>query len=94
MANGDKSTNLMKWECGVPGKSGSKWFGGLFKLTMEFSDEYPAKPPKCKFVPPLFHPNVPPSGAITCLRQAFPFLQNFASHRLAPSLSSFPQHSE
>ena len=33
---------------------------------MEFSAEYPSKPPKCKFVPPLFHPNVYPSGTI-CL---------------------------
>lgn len=28
--------------------------------------EYPTKPPKCKFVPPLFHPNVYPSGTV-CL---------------------------
>lgn len=32
----------------------------------QFSEEYPSKPPKCKFVPPLFHPNVYPSGTI-CL---------------------------
>lgn len=31
-----------------------------------FCAEYPAKPPKVKFVPPLFHPNVYPSGTI-CL---------------------------
>ena len=72
--NDDKSTNLMKWECGIPGKNDTLWFGGLFKLTMEFSDEYPSKPPKCKFVPPLFHPNVYPSGTV-CLRQALSFLQ-------------------
>jgi manganese transport protein len=29
---------------------------------MEFPPEYPSKPPKCKFVPPLYHPNVFPSG--------------------------------
>ena len=28
--------------------------------------EYPTKPPKCKFSPPLFHPNVYPSGTV-CL---------------------------
>lgn len=28
--------------------------------------EYPTKPPKCRFVPPLFHPNVYPSGTV-CL---------------------------
>ncbi|KAM0344622.1 hypothetical protein ACHAPU_007396 [Fusarium lateritium] len=31
-----------------------------------FTTEYPTKPPKCKFVPPLFHPNVYPSGTV-CL---------------------------
>jgi ubiquitin-conjugating enzyme E2 I len=31
-----------------------------------YRDDYPSKPPKCKFVPPLFHPNVYPSGTI-CL---------------------------
>ena len=33
---------------------------------MEFTEDYPAKPPKCKFNPPLFHPNVYPSGTV-CL---------------------------
>lgn len=28
--------------------------------------EYPTKPPKCKFTPALFHPNVYPSGTV-CL---------------------------
>ena len=31
-----------------------------------FSDEYPSKPPICKFDPPIFHPNVFPSGTV-CL---------------------------
>ncbi|CAM9664645.1 unnamed protein product [Heterosigma akashiwo] len=65
-SNADSSTNLMKWECGIPGPEGTDWEGGLFKLTMEFSEDYPSKPPKCKFVPPLFHPNVYPSGTV-CL---------------------------
>ncbi len=33
---------------------------------MAFSDEYPTRPPACKFEPPLFHPNVFPSGTV-CL---------------------------
>eukprot|EP00316_Scyphosphaera_apsteinii_P003320 CAMPEP_0119316418 /NCGR_PEP_ID=MMETSP1333-20130426/39565_1 /TAXON_ID=418940 /ORGANISM="Scyphosphaera apsteinii, Strain RCC1455" /LENGTH=104 /DNA_ID=CAMNT_0007322059 /DNA_START=220 /DNA_END=534 /DNA_ORIENTATION=- len=38
---------------------------------MTFTDDYPSKPPECKFVKasngkPLFHPNVYPSGKI-CL---------------------------
>jgi hypothetical protein len=35
-------------------------------LTMTFPDDYPNKPPKCQFSPPLFHPNVYPSGTV-CL---------------------------
>ena len=33
---------------------------------MEFSEDYPNKPPKCKFAPVLFHPNIYPSGTV-CL---------------------------
>ncbi len=66
MSKGDGSSDLMRWETGIPGKDGTDWDGGVYKVSLEFSDEYPSKPPKCKFVPPLFHPNVYPSGTI-CL---------------------------
>jgi hypothetical protein len=33
----------------IPGKDGTIWANGLFPLTMEFSEDYPHKPPKCKF---------------------------------------------
>jgi ubiquitin-conjugating enzyme E2 I len=33
---------------------------------MIFKEDYPSSPPKCKFEPPLFHPNVYPSGTV-CL---------------------------
>ncbi|MBA0852840.1 hypothetical protein Goshw_010326, partial [Gossypium schwendimanii] len=38
------------------------WEGGYFPLTLNFSEEYPSKPPKCKFPNGFFHPNVYPSG--------------------------------
>lgn len=47
-------------------QEGTDWDGGVYKVVMEFSEDYPSKPPKCKFVPPLFHPNVYPSGTV-CL---------------------------
>lgn len=50
----DGSSDLMTWETGIPGKDGTDWEGGVYKVRMEFSEEYPSKPPKCKFVPPLF----------------------------------------
>uniref|UniRef100_A0AAA9YHF5 Ubiquitin conjugating enzyme E2 I n=1 Tax=Homo sapiens TaxID=9606 RepID=A0AAA9YHF5_HUMAN len=49
-----------------PGFRLTPWEGGLFKLRMLFKDDYPSSPPKCKFEPPLFHPNVYPSGTV-CL---------------------------
>eukprot|EP00172_Hildenbrandia_rubra_P002667 Plantae.Rhodophyta-Hildenbrandia_rubra.ctg3698.p1 GENE.Plantae.Rhodophyta-Hildenbrandia_rubra.ctg3698~~Plantae.Rhodophyta-Hildenbrandia_rubra.ctg3698.p1 ORF type:complete len:158 (+),score=20.88 Plantae.Rhodophyta-Hildenbrandia_rubra.ctg3698:295-768(+) len=60
------TSNLMRWECGIPGKTNTHWGGGLYKLVMEFTDDYPSRPPKCRFTPPLFHPNVYPSGTV-CL---------------------------
>eukprot|EP01035_Chromulina_nebulosa_P018406 gene18406-24108_t len=56
----------MSWEVGIPGVEGTDWANGLYKMTMEFPEDYPSKPPLCKFVPPLFHPNIYPSGTV-CL---------------------------
>lgn len=56
----------MKWICKIPGKKGTLWEGGEYSLTMEFSDDYPSKPPRCKFTPLIFHPNIYPSGTV-CL---------------------------
>lgn len=30
---------------------------GTFKLTLEFTEEYPNKPPTVRFVSKMFHPN-------------------------------------
>ncbi|WFD28339.1 SUMO conjugating enzyme Hus5 [Malassezia nana] len=62
----DGSLNLLVWEVGIPGKPNTPWEGGVYKLKVYFPEEYPSKPPKCKFTPPLFHPNVFPSGTV-CL---------------------------
>ncbi|VDP16784.1 unnamed protein product [Soboliphyme baturini] len=64
--NPDGTLNLYSWECGIPGRAGTPWEGGLYRLKMLFKDDYPTTPPKCRFDPPLFHPNVFPSGTV-CL---------------------------
>ncbi|VDN98008.1 unnamed protein product [Rodentolepis nana] len=64
--NADGTMDLLNWDCSIPGKKGTLWEGGLFNLKMLFKSEYPTTPPKCKFDPPLFHPNVFPSGTV-CL---------------------------
>ncbi|CAI2382446.1 unnamed protein product [Moneuplotes crassus] len=60
------SSDLYEWDCLIPGKKGSDWEGGNFRLIIQFPEEYPNKPPKCVFKPVLFHPNIYPSGTV-CL---------------------------
>ncbi|ORX71352.1 ubiquitin-conjugating enzyme [Linderina pennispora] len=62
----DGTLDLMHWSCGIPGKEGTPWEGGMYKCMLHFPPEYPTLPPKCQFTPPLFHPNVFPSGTV-CL---------------------------
>eukprot|EP00760_Papus_ankaliazontas_P011553 PhM_4_TR14847/c0_g1_i1/m.74146/K10577/UBE2I, UBC9; ubiquitin-conjugating enzyme E2 I len=64
--NEDGTLDLLQWEAGIPGKAGTAWEGGEYRLVMTFSEDYPSKPPKCKFSPVLFHPNIYPSGTV-CL---------------------------
>jgi ubiquitin-conjugating enzyme E2 A len=33
------------------------WEGGTFKLSLDFTEEYPNKAPVVKFISKLFHPN-------------------------------------
>eukprot|EP01023_Acetabularia_acetabulum_P051006 TRINITY_DN5588_c0_g1_i13.p1 TRINITY_DN5588_c0_g1~~TRINITY_DN5588_c0_g1_i13.p1 ORF type:complete len:198 (-),score=34.73 TRINITY_DN5588_c0_g1_i13:730-1323(-) len=62
----DGSMNMMSWTCRIPGKENTDWDGGFFPLTMDFTEDYPLKPPKCKFPAGFYHPNVYPSGTV-CL---------------------------
>ncbi|KAK8792796.1 hypothetical protein WA158_004960 [Blastocystis sp. Blastoise] len=64
--NKDGSTNLMIWDCEVPGKTGTIWENGVFHVELRFPENYPAEAPYCYFVPAIFHPNVFPNGQV-CL---------------------------
>ncbi len=41
--------DLMKWECGIPGKDGTLWAGAVFPLTMAFSEVLLHRPHICFF---------------------------------------------
>uniref|UniRef100_A0A3B1JH47 Ubiquitin conjugating enzyme E2 A n=1 Tax=Astyanax mexicanus TaxID=7994 RepID=A0A3B1JH47_ASTMX len=45
---------------------GTPFEDGTFKLTVEFTEEYPNKPPTVRFISKMFHPNVYADGSI-CL---------------------------
>ena len=58
--------SLFRWSAVIFGPEETIWEGGIFKLVLEFSEDYPNKPPKVKFLTKMFHPNIYNDGSI-CL---------------------------
>lgn len=58
--------DIMKWTCVIFGPDDSPWEGGTFKLTIDFTEEYPNKAPVVKFITKMYHPNIYTDGSI-CL---------------------------
>eukprot|EP00438_Fugacium_kawagutii_P036801 Skav208754 [mRNA] locus=scaffold1871:138027:150208:+ [translate_table: standard] len=58
--------DLFNWSAIVLGPQDTAWEGGVWKLKMCFTEEYPEKPPSVRFENECFHPNVFPDGQI-CL---------------------------
>uniref|UniRef100_A0A8C0WCC3 UBC core domain-containing protein n=1 Tax=Castor canadensis TaxID=51338 RepID=A0A8C0WCC3_CASCN len=50
--------NIMQWNAVIFGPEGTPFEDGTFKLVIEFSEEYPNKPPTVRFLSKMFHPNV------------------------------------
>lgn len=46
------------WNICIFGPKGSYYEGGKFNIEADFTDNYPFKPPKCKFTTKIYHPNV------------------------------------
>ena len=57
---------MTKWEAVIFGPDDTDWEGGIFKLLIHFTEEYPNKPPIVKFLTKMFHPNIYQNGEI-CL---------------------------
>lgn len=48
----------------IQGPEGTPYAGGYFKVKFNFTEEFPAAPPKCRFMTKIFHPNVSGAGEI------------------------------
>lgn len=60
------SNDLTLWDATIQGPDGSPYAGGVFKLQIKFSSEYPFKAPTVKFLTKVYHPNINKNGDI-CL---------------------------
>ncbi|PPD73472.1 hypothetical protein GOBAR_DD29605 [Gossypium barbadense] len=61
-----QDNNIMFWNAVIFGPDDTPWDGGTFKLTLQFMEDYPNKPPTVRFVSRMFHPNIYADGSI-CL---------------------------
>lgn len=60
----DGKLDLLHWKCVIPGPEKTLRNGAVYQLNVYFPEDYPYSPPKCQFHPPIFHPNVFPSGTV------------------------------
>ena len=63
--------NIMRWNALICGPEETPFAEGTFKLTLEFSEEYPNKLPVVKFLSKMFHPNVFEVDGKVCLSNIF-----------------------
>ncbi|XP_009631942.1 ubiquitin-conjugating enzyme E2 2-like isoform X1 [Nicotiana tabacum] len=57
--------NIMLWNAVIFGPDDTPWDGGTFKLTLQFTEDYPNRPPKVYFMSRMFHPNIYADGSIS-----------------------------
>ena len=57
---------MFVWDASIIGPDESAWEGGIYGLRIQFSDQYPSKPPRVRFTCEMFHPNVYADGTL-CL---------------------------
>ena len=61
---GDTSSDKM-WFITMDGPKDSPYFGGKFKISIEFKEEYPTEPPEFKFLTDICHINI--NGSTICM---------------------------
>lgn len=61
---GPLDDDLFSWEATFTGPDDTPWEGGVFRLKLDFTGDYPNEPPRIKFLSTMYHPNVYGDGRI------------------------------
>lgn len=56
--------DIYRWEILIIGPQDTPYEQGFFKATLTFSEEYPIRPPKMKFLSEIWHPNIDNEGNV------------------------------
>ncbi len=62
------ANDLFMWKVLIDGPEGTPFVGGKFIVNVDFSDNYPFKPPKIKFATKIYHPNVKTDTGEICMQ--------------------------
>lgn len=82
--------NFLEWDVMLFGPPDTIFEGGVFKCKLEFTNNYPNKPPILKFITPLYHPNVFPNGTV-CMSILHEGVDNFGYEHVSERWN--PSHS-
>ena len=56
--------NIFRWRVTIIGQEGTMYSGGFFPTELTFNEDFPNKPPKMKFLCPMWHPNIGKDGTV------------------------------
>lgn len=64
---GPEDDNMLSWVGIIVGPENSPYEDGHFRLSINFGNDYPFKPPKISFTNKIYHPNINHNTGAICL---------------------------